>query len=258
MTNKYFLYKITNILNGKFYIGMTKNLDRRWVVHCSPSSKCPKLKSAIQKYGKENFKKEVLCIGSKEYIADLEQKYITKTNNTELGYNIDVGGKYYKDNHKLSTDTNTYIYVSGWWFPNKNFAMKSLNLKEGSFYKRLRDGTLGDLQHLRGPKIGTGNKPVYVKRFWFPSLQKAADVLGMSSSNVHRLSLRGEIDFDDLRTGSQKGEKSPGRVEVIVDHVLYPSIRTAAEETGIPRSTIKRRVQNNIDGYSFKLLFKEE
>ena len=249
--NRYFLYKITNTLDGKFYIGMTKNLERRWVVHCSPSSKCPKLRAAIQKHGKENFTKEVLCIGSKEYIADLEQQYILKTNSTELGYNIDVGGKYYRDNHKLNTKTNQPLYVSGWWFPNKDVAMKNLCLKEGSFYKWLKDNTLGDLQHFRGPKLGTGNKPVYVKRFWFPSLSKASEILCMSPTNVHRLSKQGDKTFDDCRVGSQKGCKSPSAMSVLVEGVEYPAIRTAAEVTGIPRSTIKRRIQNGIHGYRF-------
>lgn len=247
----YYLYKIINKIDGKFYIGMTKDVERRWVVHCSPSSKCPKLKNAIQKYGKDNFDKQILCIGSKEYIANLEQKYIALTDNTNFGYNIDLGGKYYRDNHKLkSSKTSEHIYVSGWWFPNKEAALDKLGMKEGTFYSYMRKGTLGELQHFKGGR-GKNRKPVYVKGFWFPSVTLAAQAFGMSLPNVTRLSKKPDGGLIDSRLGSQKGVKSPSRIEVYVDHKLYPSIRTAAEETGLFRSTIKRRIDNNVEGYYY-------
>ena len=73
----------------------------------------------------------------------------------------------------------------------------------------------------------------------------------MSMSNVNRLSKKEDGGLVDSRLGSQKGIKSPSRIEVYVDNKLYPSIRTAAEETGLYRSTIKRRIDNNIEGYYY-------
>lgn len=93
----YYLYKITNKLNGKSYIGITNNSDKRFRQHCCLSiakAKKSPISLSIQKYGKENFKFDVICMGSKDYILDLEVKSI-KEYNTQVpnGYNISSGGE---------------------------------------------------------------------------------------------------------------------------------------------------------------------
>jgi group I intron endonuclease len=49
------IYKITNIINGKIYIGQTKNsIEYRWRGHCMKSSNLI-IDRSIRKYGEENF-----------------------------------------------------------------------------------------------------------------------------------------------------------------------------------------------------------
>lgn len=52
-----YIYKITNLLNGKIYVGKhtCKNIENLYY------GSGVAIKSAIKKYGKENFKKDVLC-----------------------------------------------------------------------------------------------------------------------------------------------------------------------------------------------------
>ena len=52
------IYKITNKINGKKYVGQSNNINRRFSEHCL-RSEIP-IDIAIQKYGKENFVFEVL------------------------------------------------------------------------------------------------------------------------------------------------------------------------------------------------------
>ena len=54
----YSVYKVTNILNGKYYIGVHKSKDP-----CDSYMGSGKaIKEAIKKYGKENFVKEMLLL----------------------------------------------------------------------------------------------------------------------------------------------------------------------------------------------------
>lgn len=72
------IYKITNIINGKIYIGQTKNtLEHRWHQHIYDANhnrtNMP-IHFAIAKYGVENF--EIECIDTAETKEELNQKEI--------------------------------------------------------------------------------------------------------------------------------------------------------------------------------------
>lgn len=93
-----FIYKITNMKSRKCYIGETKeaNPETRWRRHIQTIAKgtgCPALQDAVQKYGIENFKFEVLIICFDEARFELEKQYIKKYNSmVPNGYNILEGG----------------------------------------------------------------------------------------------------------------------------------------------------------------------
>ena len=82
------IYKTTNLLNDKFYIGQDKNDNPNYL----GSGKC--LKRAIEKYGIDNFKKETLeSVQTKDELNEREIFWIEKTNAMKLGYNIASGGQ---------------------------------------------------------------------------------------------------------------------------------------------------------------------
>ena len=91
MQTFYFLYKITNTVNNKIYLGKhkTKNLDDGYF----GSGKL--LKRAIAKYGKENFFFEVLKqFNSEEELNQAEKELITEEFcQRDDNYNLCVGGK---------------------------------------------------------------------------------------------------------------------------------------------------------------------
>jgi group I intron endonuclease len=89
----YYLYKITNLLNGKQYIGITNKPKKRWRSHKSTNKKYP-ISLAIQKYSQENFEFKILVIGTEEYIKELEIKAIAAFNTkAPNGYNLTDGGE---------------------------------------------------------------------------------------------------------------------------------------------------------------------
>ena len=76
------VYKITNIINNKFYIGSSKNIEKRLKNHFNNlknNTHCNKhLQNAYNKYGKDAFISEILEITSEYNLRSREDYYIKK------------------------------------------------------------------------------------------------------------------------------------------------------------------------------------
>lgn len=95
-----YIYKITNLINNKIYIGKTKySIETRFKNHLwSIDHHRTKslLYDAMNKYGKDNFKIEQIDqADSLEELNEKEQYWISKLNsrNPSIGYNICKGGE---------------------------------------------------------------------------------------------------------------------------------------------------------------------
>ena len=93
-----FIYKITNTINSKSYIGQTiQNVKERFYQHCA--TKCSKAVSnmaihrAIKKYGKSNFTVEVIEEIDFANLNDRERYWIKYYNSYNNGYNSTKGGQ---------------------------------------------------------------------------------------------------------------------------------------------------------------------
>ena len=88
------IYKIENLINGKVYIGKSKNIENRWRTHkkeLNNNSHCNKhLQNAWNKYGKENFKFEVIEECSMDLLDKQEIYWISEYNSN--CYNLTKGG----------------------------------------------------------------------------------------------------------------------------------------------------------------------
>jgi group I intron endonuclease len=109
------VYKISNGINGNFYIGSSKNILNRWQEHKyrleRGLNKCKGLQNAWDKYGKENFTFEILETCSIEELIPLEQTYLDQLNpaynmcskaNVPLGMN---GKKHSQQTRKLQSES---------------------------------------------------------------------------------------------------------------------------------------------------------
>ena len=81
------IYKTTNLINGKFYVGQDSKNNPEYYGSGNL------LKRAIKKHGKQNFIKETLEVCcTQEQLNEREKYWIKETKARELGYNIAEGG----------------------------------------------------------------------------------------------------------------------------------------------------------------------
>lgn len=93
----YSVYVHENKINGKKYVGLTKqNPKNRWGTNgINYKKSCPHFWNAIQKYGWDNFTHEVVASGlTKEEAAQMQIDLISKykTQDKQYGYNVLAGG----------------------------------------------------------------------------------------------------------------------------------------------------------------------
>jgi group I intron endonuclease len=107
-----YIYKITNRISKKCYIGETKknNPYSRWNEHkrkIEQNIGCPALQDAVKKYGIDNFTFEILIICFDEDRYKFEIEYIKKYNSmSPNGYNLTKGGEgggFYGKKHSQET-----------------------------------------------------------------------------------------------------------------------------------------------------------
>lgn len=139
-----YVYKTTNLINNKIYIGVHKSKRKKYL----GSGKI--LKQAIKKYGKENFKCEIIEYCESEDEMFSREKYWIKeynSQNTDIGYNLHDGGlggfiskpflnKKLSNEHKLNISLN-HADVRG----NKNPMYGKTHTKD--VRKKLSDLRLG-------------------------------------------------------------------------------------------------------------------
>lgn len=110
MSKKYYIYKITNNLSGKVYIGQSVQPKVRWRTHkyLAKNQKTNQyVHKAMHKYGVDNFTFEIIGeYDSKELVNTAECGLINqyKARDKEFGYNLKPGG-YKRGGWKHSEET---------------------------------------------------------------------------------------------------------------------------------------------------------
>lgn len=95
------IYKFTNLINNKSYIGQSIDISKRYyqhsVNHLNPNQKeyNTYFYKALRKYGFNNFNFMILEITDTNKLDEREQYWINyyKSNDSNFGYNCTIGGK---------------------------------------------------------------------------------------------------------------------------------------------------------------------
>lgn len=97
------IYKITNLINGKCYIGKSEDIEYRKKVHFRELNEgihhSAYLQEDFKKYGKDNFSFEIIeIINDKELLMFAERFFIDKFDSFKSGYNMTYPRLFKHDN----------------------------------------------------------------------------------------------------------------------------------------------------------------
>lgn len=211
------IYKITNLVTLKIYIGSTKDFGKRQRQHLkmlrTGKHHSVKLQRSFDKHGEPNFKFEVMYLS--ENIKVDEQKELDRLDFSNA-YNIATSseGCFTKEDH-----------------PNKTEMIRKLSegrkgIKPTNRVKVLITDVEYDSINEASRQL---NIPVVTIRYRCLSLnQKYRDwnILGKKKSNLYR-------------EGSQQG------IAIYCDGVIFDSYAEAARNLGITDTSVKYRVKSN-------------
>lgn len=214
------IYKTTNLINEKIYIGKDKHNNPKYL------GSGLSLQNAIKKYGKDNFQKEILeYCNSEEHMAEREIIWIHKFNSTDraIGYNMTDGGN--GGNTRINyTDQQLIEYKSKISHGVRNSEKYSNYIKNNTGKKRPEHSKKMKELYQSG-KLVPHNKGI-------PCPQHVKDILskrfkGRKLSDDHRNKIASSkykpIDQFDMNSTFIK---------------TYHSIKHASEENNIGRDSI--------------------
>lgn len=146
--DKFSIYKITNIINNKVYIGKTTRPSFLERIHqhiigakaimCGKNDNPTHLQKAINKYGVNNFKFEKLCsCKTEETLNILETAFIKKYKSyiSNFGYNKTMGG----DGNKHTVETIEKVTGENNPFYGKHHTEETKQLMSQIWEERLAD-----------------------------------------------------------------------------------------------------------------------
>jgi len=189
-----YIYKITNRIDKKIYVGQTiGDLERRWKGHLNKGSNCRYLKSAINKYGVDNFEFQLVCITFDNNLDDMEIKYIEQYNClVPNGYNLRLGGN--SGRHNAETKQKISETLKNGYKNGLIHSKSQLGKKHSEIHKkRISEANKG--RKLNQESI---NKMIITRRIYktiqfdihgnrlnsFDSCKEAGEYIGTTTANI--------------------------------------------------------------------------
>ena len=235
------IYKITNKINGKVYIGQTvRSLRDRWYGHCNAPTNTA-IHHAIVKYRKENFTIEQ--IDSAKTREELDQKEIYWIQFYDClapnGYNVTKGGVHYEITEKTR---EKHRQCKG-----ENHPMYGKHLSN-SHKEKLRLAFLGEKNHFYGKKhsnatkerlrlinLGKKHSPETIEKM---KISNAGERNGFYGRKHSSESKRKMSEYHKSLTGENNPKNKP--IKCIETNEVFPSIRIASQKLSIGETLISR------------------
>ena len=246
------IYQITNVENGKIYIGQSQDIERRF--HDHKNSPQPKMREDVEIFGWDSFKFEVLEECSLEVLNDRENFYI----------------------EKLNPEYNTIKLHN--WTHTPETCEKIRQSKIGTHHtekacekmSESRKGvTLSDEHKEKCRQKSLGNKsrsrPVICVEtgIEYENAKIAAQAVGLKSSSAISSVLRGvnvtakgyHWKYADDKNGVERRNKPVICVET---NEIFPTIQAAADHTGESPTVISRVLKGKVISAGYHWRYADE
>lgn len=247
------IYKTTNIVNQKFYVGKDTHNDPNYY------GSGIRLKLAIKKYGLENFRKETLeTCESLEHLNEREKFWIKELNAINEGYNISLGGD---GGDTISNNPRKYEIGK---IHSEKMKDPKVNKKKGTkiFKLKKRDDPnwinplIGRPSPLKGRttnKKGTQN-PKHSECMKKNNPFKGKTHTEEIKEIIRNANSKPKSEEHKIKISKTLKSNKPGNMrKVIVDGIEYESLSYGARQIGIPISTMKNRLKSpKFDNYKYK------
>ena len=260
------IYKITNLINGKIYIGQSRCIYRRWVSHrraAKDNSNQTLLYKAMRKYGLENFLFEIEEECSPDQLNDKEAYYMYHYNCfSPNGYNI-----------RIPVEDNIYVHVPDYVHEiifelmHSHMTMveigQKFSLSDGQI-QRINKGESWRLQEYTYPIRKSYNN-------WDQSqvltlLQKGYKVKEIADSlNTTKGAIQGYMQANNIHTADFRKRLSSNKQTYLIkdgEEKIFNSIKEAGEYLskkesiefntalcGIKRALKRKEPKNEYKGY---------
>lgn len=230
------IYKITNKINNKIYIGQTTNsVESRWRSHCCFKKNKTAISMAIKKYGKNNFDIEIIDGATNQAELNYKEFILIHINNSLApnGYNLKKGGH---QGGKWGREMREKMFLAGFFEPrepwNKNKKMPPPSLETRMARSRAMKG--------RKP-WNTGIKMTLNQK------------LKTSNANKKRIKERGahKNSLIAIKEAAQKKQKA---IVCQISGVRFYSVSEAAIAIGTSTSNICKNLKGKISfvkGFDF-------
>lgn len=238
LNREYYVYKHTNRYNGKVYIGITHDLQKRWRGNGCAYKSNTHFWQAIEKYGWDGFDHEILCYGlSQQQACEKEKSLIAEFQATdaEKGYNHSPGGE------------NPLVWQCGEKHPmfGKHFSAEH-RAKLSASHSGERHRCYGKhLPETTRRKIGDANRGRVLPAWQKEHLAKINIGKKATIETKRKMSMirKGHYVSDETKQRIRETKISKPVVQFSIDGEViqtWPSVAEAARRSGLDRSQIRR------------------
>lgn len=261
----YSIYKITNTINNKSYIGLSKDVSKRWKKHLysSESKKTSAYDSvfykALRKYDSSSWTLEIIdSARTLEEAKTLEKLYITKYNTwsgNQTGYNSTLGGEGSKHIWTIEQRKNASKAAKKReeeYSPEMREHLSKTRSKNMRKYRKENPLTAEQLEQARINNTGSKN-PCWNRVMPEEERKWRSDRFSGSGNPFHgkEHSQKTKHRISKANKGKFSGGKNPAAVPVTINGKRYSCKRDAMKDLNISYSKLTKILNGAVNEDSF-------